>query len=454
MTVPSNTDTIVLECNPRNITRIHWSSGGSIFASGTFEGAVTPGDGALFDTADADFIALEDIVGTSGVTLYYLLGGVFYEEDDLPVGGEWCKEQNPFRLFTLSQATPPNIGPRSVIRYKNFDVGTEALGPTMLIFTGDETELNTLMDDAGWVKAPPTGSGVTYHITVNYWRIDDVTGISASSPVSDNILYSVDDGENWTTAPPADFSTVTTIQTHGVEGWVEQDLIALTSPLDYIGNMPVSGTLPRRFSFDDVTPDFIYGMSLRMENRVSGARVKRGYNVLLQNNFREMLVPPSDIDESNNSAPDGKQFYFFMHADMGMAIVAWTNEAVADFDAGWWWVRCCLESYPLTELALSTLSGTLTLSVDSVAGINNGDTIFINDEEMTVTSVNATADELTVTRGVNDTSPVAHALNDTVRAVVNADAMRYLVILAKESAAPTTLRIVVHVLRHTSEAVA
>ena len=111
----------------------------------------------------------------------------------------------------------------------------------------------------------------------------------------------------------------------------------------------------------------------------------------------------------------------------------------------------CFESYPVTTLFSAINSTATTVVIDGTGrGISDGDTLFIGDEEMTITDVAASRrntvgtvlTDLTVTRGANSTTAAAHSSDDTVRAVLNSDRLRNLVFFrGANTNAPNPIRV-------------
>ena len=82
-------------------------------------------------------------------------------------------------------------------------------------------------------------------------------------------------------------------------------------------------------------------------------------------------------------------------------------------------------------------------------GISDGDTLFVNDEEMEVTGMSDSqligSDVTTliaVDRGVNGTTATSHEVGDRIRAIINADRIRNIVFFgSRNQSVPQPLRI-------------
>ena len=462
--MPITDDTVLnavrLLCTSGIVRGIQYFSGGP---NGTKLGELRPREsGRLYNTEGADFTQLRHRLGAGTATLYYVIGTTPYLETDIPVGAEWAIDRNPFRLYASAHETP-DIGPYSQIRYKRFPVGTIAHGPLVLIFTGDLTALDTLLTSEGWLRRPDSGTDLLYHLTVNYWRLATVTGVNASPPVSDNIQYSTDDGQTWSTTPPADFDDVDVVSIHGVDGWVDiqvgVDEVIENSPLEEVGGDNVYYSFPKRLSLEGFTLSHIYALQVEFDTRTgwgSSPRGIEGWASMLSTSIN--MVYPHEVAYGDGrwDVPTGKKLLVMQNKATGIVTLSHYNDyaVIADNDSDHYLLRCCVEAYPMTTLsdALSSSQGWIQLT--SLKGISTGDVLFVDSEQMIVTGTTTLLGGetvLTVQRNANGTSAASHGLGAVCRAIVNADAPRYFTIINVHGGVEHRATLRVFILRHRAE---
>ena len=373
------------------------------------------------------------------------------------------QQRDPFIPVTSTTqgAEGPDIGPHTVFYYKRSSGETAPAVPDVSQYDGDANTIEILMDGSGWTPTVPTGTDPLYYTRITYSRTGGTGSAFASAPTTDDIRWSTDDGDTYTTTPPADNADIDSIQTYiAPYGWATQvvhdDLINPFRRLsaEYWQNGANGSTsydhyvaLPTDTALllDNYQVGFLV---LKRQSWSDTGTVVYGGEVEFNTGNLMLTYPDQMASQDANGQVGNSTYMMVMNKETGgfdHAGLCDPATLCSDYDSAFYatWKFVFL-AFPKTRLDGAITADAGILTVDSGAGLAQNDILFIGDEQIRITSGNpATPDEngdytVNVTRGVNGTTAAAHADNAQVRARVNRDEVEYIVFTHRHGVSTVT----------------
>ena len=289
----------------------------------------------------------------------------------------------------------------------------------------------------------------------------------------DDIRYSVDNGQTWTEAAPSDPDDITNLEiTIGGE------------TVDFLVKIETELVNPVEQIINDVYPPYAYNLTTPYSASLASAVLSDFFGVQFRHWKGEtwsnshipqyggisavipideiLLTPPHLIGQDAFSDYDDKiegnhgYYLIIITKEVGetrgeIQISQVDNDTITGYSySKYVTLLCCFESYPNSDIYQSVNAGTIAFTIRGTnRGVSVGDTMFVEDEQMRVTSIGASFKDsngvfhsIDVTRAINGTTAVAHDSDTRIRGVINSDRIRNLTFLAERGIArPHTLRI-------------
>ena len=397
-----------------------------------------------------------------------------YEKDELPGRSKYILQWDTFSADVASQEQQVEDVRWSELTFFKYDNSSDLAVPVPGFDDGDVDGLIEDMETGGWYQTTSdanTNKGTntilrTAVVSYEYVGNTDISTVNVNVVPRDNLRYSTN-GIDFTDDPPSDQSTITHIE-WTVGGEVIDIRIKpeteLVNPVENLINQTFppyenNPTNPTSASFSGADFNRLYAIQHLVWDAPnwSNAQVRdfSGFSGL-QPIGELILTSPQLIGQDDFSGHDeqiegGEGYYILLFGrtnDVGKGNVKIFNVDSDDinvYGSDYMAFLFCYESYPVTELYSSIINPAATLlTIEGTArGISDGDTLFIDNEQMEVTSIAdselsliTVTTELTVARGANNTTASAHSSGTTVRAVLNSDRIRNLVFLGGHNSSP------------------
>ena len=439
-------------------------------------------EGSAVDPTHESYEIARDAVVAGTATLKYYFGGNIiprsnysaYEKDDVPLERRHWLRYDTFSEDVQSQEQQVEDVRWSELTFFRYDDATDIAVPVPSLEDGDVDGLIEDMETGGWYQLISTaytnrGTNTTLRTAVvsyEYVGNTDTATVNVNVVPANKLRYSIN-GIDFTDNPPSDESTITHIE-WTVSGEVIDIRIKpeteLVNPVENLINQTFppyenNPTSPSSASFSGADFNRLYAIQHHVWDAPSWSNAQAkdfsGFSELQPIN-ELMLTSPQLIGQDDFSGHDeqiegGGSYYVLLFGrtnDVGTGVVKIfhvDSDDINVYGSDYMAFLFCYESYPVTTLH-NAVPNTAAASVrifGTGRGISDGDTLFVNDEEMEVTGMSASqligSDVTTliaVDRGVNDTTAAAHSVGDTIRAVLNSDRIRNLVFLRGHNSNP------------------
>ena len=436
--------------------------------------------GPIDSTHESYTIARDAVVDGTAVVRYKFGsasvrdGDTVYAKDDVPVERKHELRNDTFSTDVQAQEQQIEDVRWSELTFFRYDNATDIAVPVPSLEDGDVDGLIEDMETGGWYQTTAdafTNRGTntilrTAVVSYEYVGNTDTATVNVNVVPANKLRYSIN-GIDFTDNPPSDESTITHIE-WTVSGEVIDIRIKpeteLVNPVENLINQTFppyenNPTNPTSASFSGADFNRLYAIQHHVWDAPSWSNAQAkdfsGFSELQPIN-ELMLTSPQLIGQDDFSGHDeqiegGGSYYVLLFGrtnDVGKGVVKIfhvDSDDINVYGSDYMAFLFCYESYPVTELYSSIINPAATLlTIEGTArGISDGDTLFIGDEQMEVTSIAdselsliTVVTELTVTRGVNNTTASAHSSGATVRAVLNSDRIRNLVFLRGHNSNP------------------
>ena len=431
-------------------------------------------------------IARDAVVAETATVKYRFRGNTIpsrypaYEKDDVPLEFRHILRDDTFSADVQSQEQQVEDVRWSELTFFRYDNATDIAVPVPSLEDGDVDGLIEDMETGGWyqlISTAYTNRGTntilrTAVVSYEYVGNTDTATVNVSIIPRDNIRYSTD-GVNFTDDPPDDENDITHLEiTVGGEtvDFTIKPATELVNPVERLiseAYPPWQGSLssPQVNSFAGADFNRLYALQLHMWEAPGWSDVhtviRGGFSPLIPIDEIQLTSPQLIGQEAFSNHDDrieGNVGYYVLRfgrtESQGQGKVELfqvNSDDLPDYDDGYSVWLICFESYPATTLH-NSVPNTAAASVrifGTGRGISDGDTLFVNDEEMEVTGMSDSqligSDVTTliaVDRGVNDTTATSHDVGDDIRAILNADRIRNIVFFgSRNQSVPQPLRI-------------
>ena len=427
-----------------------------------------------FDTSEQTYVWVRDRIYDDDATHEYNIDGTHYStKSDIPSFLEFVLDYDPLQASLVALATVPDdvYGDKVFYKYETIPDNNLALNqPTQLTFTGDVEALIESMEGFGWYINPALadtnkdeGDDTLYSLLVhyNYNGEENEGDAHATTATTNAVQYSINFGQDWTTVPPDDWSTVTTTRVNEGGVWVEHHLEIETEEEIISGQRFVSGNfwapwqssaVPSAVSTIDNVETHVRSIqvqAIRPKSWSNTGQPKYGFYTTPIYTSEIVYVRPhlhgwGDVHSDYDSLIEGDAglLALIVQKSTGHMWFGYTDrdDQASIYDGSVYTILWCgFESYPKTEVEAPISDGANDVGLDILGtpyGIAVGDTVFCEDEQMRVTAIASPTTysesgvvihvytELTVERAINGTTRAGHAIGATVRVMVNQDRLR------------------------------
>ena len=310
----------------------------------------------------------------------------------------------------------------------------------------------------GWLLEPPTGTDTLYWNIVRYGVYSYGSAWTGTDLVeTGDIEWSIDHARTWLTIPPTDYSTVTHVR-------VLQDTEYLNIPVNAdpdpdnpwvelaphrdISVMPTNGVIT--FEVDGAGLRDLYQIGIRMDIYNTFDLLVISGEAWLSTNFAPdvgadpayglQLIPPMELEDTSIYPPPPYSYILSIdaltgdvridHTDLGILSSPYSGRAAC---------YLTFAGFPVTTLNSSVDATTASIVVDSSIGMKEGDVLYVEDEQMRISSP-VGGSTLDVTRGVNGTTAAAHLSRVTVRGTVTQDLLHLVHLWEVDNTIPARCR--------------
>ena len=380
-------------------------------------------------------------------------------DDQLPSVYDHLRNSHPFH----SDYVQPDRskGPYKSIHYhRTNDVFVDL--PTTVDFTSRESSAHyrARITAAGWPSEPPTGTATLYWSVVTFGVSSRGSPYSPySAAANGDVEWSVDGGFNWLTTPPAPFSSVTNTRYRTGAEWIEirpVEAAESDNPWRQISArslvvLPTDGQFA--LEIDGVALGQMYRLGIQMDVMDNNDIIRRSGEAWISTHriagdehpYGLQLLPPTELAQTRPSIP--YRYLIAMHESRGQVELWHTglapnDSSLGDYDGAY----LTFASFPVGTLLAAITDTATTVLMSGGTGIANGDVLYVESEEMLVSSGEGT-DTLTVTRGHNGTTAVAHASGVQFRGTVDDEQLRYVHIWDQDNTLAANTRMTVVCLR-------
>lgn len=389
-----------------------------------------------------------------------------FHEDYLPAPFQYAHDLNPIILQIRheNRLAAASVNPTTVFVWKRVASGTTPSAPTRE-FAGNIVALFDNLETDGWTIAQPSGTDPLWHVrvTYSYDHQSDTYETHYSTPETTAILYSTDGGLNYSATQPADTDDIDFVGYHTTGGWhyvpyvgsvpepEDPDVVSpfRDFPNDFWQNNP---SFPYRLDVSSIRWDeiYVFGFDAKEANGWGDTGTYRWRAD--PHKFTERLVWSYPADRDHGAGPfiQGSTYLLLIDRVTGKWSFDLAHNPTLDDYAGQGRWLIAFEYYPKTFFTHDITDSGTTVEINSNLGMEVGDILYANDEQMEITAIENIVRSLptgvryhqvTVTRGVNGTTAQAHSEDDTVRAIYNYDFPRYVSIVARSNVAHyTTMR--------------
>ena len=414
-----------------------------------------------FDTSTDEFQIILAAIQEGTAYEEYRFEEDSYTDANLPSWLSWAKDQNPFHVVSQLQVS---ADPKPLTQYYFKEVPTTEdpvdLTPPSLEYTSAAL-LRTGLRAAGWyqqkalVQQDPDNSILlvlrTLETQTPIVTNDQVTGYNftaiSNGVTADTAQYSSDDGHTWHGTLEDNDTQISTLLTDGT--WHIQEL----SPSEIIipsgttkkvergsvvgaytqsafKNINIGGTALADIVSIEARVDFYHSWAqlhrIKLSNVIAFPR--RSLNMITPGQQHQKQV--LDLDDAYRMAWQYSIDGTTAKIDQGGI----TNETIDRNNKNVGWVS--LVSYP-QMVPYETFNNGSQISVSSGAGLEAGDILFLDHEQMRFESVEGGIDHFTqtigyptqtinVTRAINGTTRRTHEHSYFITGIVNArDVLRY-----------------------------
>ena len=426
-----------------------------------------------FDVNNSEVAEVISRVKAGTIPVVYIIDGDGYlqaslgdytgkvRDDQLPAVYHHLRNEHPFHPDFNADALDYARGPFKSIHYRR-DAGILVNAPTSVDFTihEDPAFYRQRISQAGWPEVPPTGTDALYSTVGTFGRSSNGSAYSTYTlPEVGDVEWSIDGGFNWLTTPPTDFGTVTNTRYRTGTDWIEirpEEAEENNNPWRQVSPRSLVATPPggqQAISISGASLADMYRIGIQMDVvdanqliRSSGEAWRSTHRITGDEHpYGLQLVPPAELSNTTPSIP--YRYLIAQHQVTGDVNLLHTgiapnNAALVDYHAAY----LTFAGFPVSVLSLAVTDAATTLHIDMSAQFANGETIYVDDEQMTIDSGVGSA-SVTVTRGVNGTTAAAHAMDATVRGTVDDDQLRYVHIWDEGNTLAANTRLTVVCLR-------
>ena len=450
MAIDETTEITLVRVYYHGDARFQIAHGVQAFNGSTLVSNIYPPRNNEWDLNDADFLELDRRIEEGTVTLEYQWGRFTnrWSEDQIPsLYRARLIEQNPFYwVQSIPSQETQNQGPHTEFYFQRLASGITPTLPDFSTFDGDSVTVASLMTGASWSRTVPSGDGLVWHTRVTWSIVEGVASAQGSTPTTDDLRYSTDNGDTFTTSPPSNLDDLDLVQQYiAGTGWIEFPVgdEEVVSPIVYLAGVNWQNAQ----NGADNAQQFIAMPSdsaILKDNYRIGFDVAKTQSWTATDNYdwrgtvsiptaAIVLCTPEEYAGRNSSNYTRFKTYMLVqnkeHGSIEFGI-SQNGIALTAYDQNYYGSMFInFLSYPKVSLPANLAAATTVFDLGNVEQLAVGDTLFINDEQLAVTAINST--NVGVTRGANGTTAADHSSGDTVRAIVNRDEVRYVAIVSR-----------------------
>ena len=435
------------------------------------EKAERSGHGPVDSTHDSYIVAMNAVLDGDVDVKYWFGSNVIpnrrytaYAKDDIPARYLHLLQFDSFNVDVVAlQQVVEDVAYGELTFYQYNDLPDPLPGVIPTFNDGDVPAMIFSMEEAGWyhtIADAVDNKGTatilrTAIVSYEYVGATDSSTLNVNIPPRDDVRYSVDEGETWTDDPPDDPDDTThlelTVGGEVVDFPIKHDT-GLADPVDRItdGLPPyvISASSPYVVSLSNRDLSLYHGIQIltwRAESWGDSRHKFGGFTPILPISQLIMTAPSlvgqNAFDGIENRIVGTRGYYhLIVHRDTGTVILRETftaSQSAYDTDDYTSFV-IAFESYPKSELLSAITASALSMEFKGTKrGLSVGQKLFCENEEMLLTAIGDTTiaggevrTALTIGRGENGTTAVAHSADTVIRAVSTEDRLRNLLVFA------------------------